>query len=373
MQATTPDATMPELLDRAYEVISQRLPPEWTVAFEPMAGDPSPRLVLRDQSAYAAVFVTLVRERLTPKAATDLLGNSLVKSLRVSTSQQMVVIASYLSARTQEVLRAEGISFVDLTGNVHLTAKNPGLFVHTFGADADPSPSPRGRSGLRGAKTGVIVRALASIRPPFTLTELAKAVNTDVAYVSQVLSVIEDGGFVTRKPRGPIEAVDWRALLRARAETQSLLARIGATRYAAPSGAEQALVQLAQQQQPTKAAVLSGSYAARRYRPLAAPGFLTLYTPDAADLATQLNLLPTDRPSFDVLLIQPKYAAPVLGAQNEGGQWLAHVTTIAIDCLSGVGRMQSEGEAVLDWMEDNQPAWRKSSGEIGRWSDPWEG
>jgi hypothetical protein len=36
-------------------------------------------------------------------------------------------------------------------------------------------------------------------------------------------------------------------------------------------------------------------------------------------------------------------------------------TQVALDCLSGNGRMPAEGEAVLSWLEANEAAWRVPS------------
>ncbi len=33
----------------------------------------------------------------------------------------------------------------------------------------------------------------------------------------------------------------------------------------------------------------------------------------------------------------------------------------AVDCLTGNGRMPSEGEAVIEWMANNEAKWRKAS------------
>ena len=47
--------------------------------------------------------------------------------------------------------------------------------------------------------------------------------------------------------------------------------------------------------------------------------------------------------------------------QTDGGLRYAAPSQIAVDCLTGNGRMPAEGEALLDWMLDNEGAWRLDS------------
>ncbi|HVA70847.1 MAG TPA: hypothetical protein VNF08_05940, partial [Acidimicrobiales bacterium] len=51
-----------------------------------------------------------------------------------------LLAAGYLSRRSQEVLKEFDVSYVDATGNIRLTASNPGLFVEVQGAQKDPWP-----------------------------------------------------------------------------------------------------------------------------------------------------------------------------------------------------------------------------------------
>ena len=39
----------------------------------------------------------------------------------------------------------------------------------------------------------------------------------------------------------------------------------------------------------------------------------------------------------------------------------ASFVQVAIDCLAGFQRMQSEGEALVGWMKKNESSWRSSA------------
>jgi hypothetical protein len=54
---------------------------------------------------------------------------------------------------------------------------------------------------------------------------------------------------------------------------------------------------------------------------------------------------------------------PIVFARTriEDGLRYAAPSQVAVDCLTGNGRMPAEGEALLRWMQANEPAWRLGS------------
>ena len=50
-----------------------------------------------------------------------------------------------------------------------------------------------------------------------------------------------------------------------------------------------------------------------------------------------------------------------LRTRLEDGLRYASPSQIAVDCLTGNGRMPAEGEALLTWMQHEEAAWRLSS------------
>jgi hypothetical protein len=84
------------------------------------------------------------------------------------------------------------------------------------------------------------------------------------------------------------------------------------------------------------------------------------YCDDVSSLATRLDLLPADEGS-NVALLQP-YDSVVwertLRANNL--EYVAPSQAV-VDCLTGTGRMPSEGEALLQWLLEDESRWRLGS------------
>jgi len=108
---------------------------------------------------------------------------------------------------------------------------------------------------------------------------------------------------------------------------------------------------------PAGRVAITGSFAAVRRAPVAAPAFLTLYCDDAIALADELRLLPADT-GANVALLRPY--DPVVSTRTERDDDLvcAAVSQVAVDCLTGNGRMPAEGEALLGWMSEDERRWR---------------
>ena len=77
-------------------------------------------------------------------------------------------------------------------------------------------------------------------------------------------------------------------------------------------------------------------------------------------LADALKMIPADS-GVNVAVLRP--FDPVVWERTIEADGVAFVapSQAAADCLTGNGRMPSEGEALLDWMCENEPQWRLSS------------
>ena len=129
--------------------------------------------------------------------------------------------------------------------------------------------------------------------------------------------------------------------------------------FLAPQGAAQALSALKNVRE-TMPFVVTGSFAAVRYAPVAAPSLLTVYSDAPNVLAEALNMIPADS-GANVAVLRP--FDPVVWertVEDEGIRYAAPSQVVA-DCLTGNGRMPAEGEALLVWMLDNEQEWRQSS------------
>ncbi len=105
---------------------------------------------------------------------------------------------------------------------------------------------------------------------------------------------------------------------------------------------------------------VTGSFAAVRMAPVAAPALLLVYTNDSAQLARSLELIPADAGS-NIVLLTPSDDVVWQRTQTQDGVTYVAPSQIAIDCLTGNGRMPAEGDALVDWMIEHEDDWRLNS------------
>lgn len=355
-------------MDDAVAWLGGRLPATWRVGRSqrtvPAAADAEPQvwnagIELGPDRGASATLAVDARSELSPRDV-DRLLSSLARSLRaLAGNAPILVVAPWLSARTQQLLADEGINFLDLTGNALIRLDNPAVFLQSTGAARNPQPASRGPARLRGAKAARLVRLLADVRPPYGVRELASALDLNPGYVSRLLDALDREALIERDPRGPVRAVSVSALLRRLAESYDVFKSNETATYLARAGADDALGALGALTNAGSVAV-TGSFAAVRRAPVAAPALLAVYCESPSKVADALGLLPATT-GGNVALLRP--FDPVVWERTEraGDVVYAAVSQVAVDCLTGNGRMPAEGEALLGWMSENADSWRVGS------------
>jgi hypothetical protein len=355
------------LLDAAVFELQELLPEAWSVELSnrSVGGTGGDRQVLdgaidiRAANGTVATFAVEARQSFTPRDVERLLGG-LSRVLRsIAHNVPVLVVAPWLSPRTQELLKADGMNFIDLTGNALLRLENPAVYVSARGAVRSPEPTRRGRARVRGPKAARLVRMLADVRPPYGVREVANAAGLAPGYVSRLLDTLDRETLIERSRRGGVESVDVPALLQWWAQSYDVLRSNRATTLLAPAGAAQALAQLATSESRCQVAV-TGSFAAGRLAPVAAAALLMVYCQEASPLVDALGLLPADD-GGNVVLLRPFDPVVWERATEHGGLTYAAPSQVVVDCLTGTGRMPAEGEALLAWMTDNEKSWRYGS------------
>jgi hypothetical protein len=349
-----------ELLDAAIQTLTARLPPDWAVEKTTIGEDPEPRdmLIKTPRGSGQAVVLVEARPRVSARDVQVLMGGPWRRWRRQSGNQPILLVAPYIAPRVRDLLMEENVSYLDLTGNIRITLDYPGVFIEAQGAQRDPSLTKKTR-GLGGAKVGSVIRLLVDFEPPYTGAEIARGARVNEGYASRILDTLQDEGLIERDPSGPIRQVEWPGLLRRRAQEIDLFRETSSLRFIARQGARQAiegLKSLKDDPPPT----ITGSFAAARLSPVAAPILLAVYTSSARELADDLNLLPAEA-GADTALIRPDNPVVYERATKSEGLWYAAPSQIAIDCLAGSGRMPAEGEEVISWMQENQSEWRRTS------------
>lgn len=308
---------------------------------------------------------------LTPMRARKEFGPKLALMHSLTGSAAVLVVAPWLSPRTRETLEQLGYGYLDLTGNVSLRLRQPAVVIRTEGAKQDPQPSGKPtRQNLRGARAGRLVRVLVDVTPPYRATELAEASGLSLSYVSRLLDALEEEALITREGRS-VASVDWDQLIRVRAAQYSLLDANSYVTMLAPQGPDVALTRLAECEPAIKEigqVAVTGPFAARKVVPnVTVGGQLMLYVPpdprhdDVLDkIASILGLLRSDI-GADVLMLRAASEMVFQGMRRVAGAPHVALSQLALDSLSGSGRMPAEGEALLNYMAEHEEQWRARS------------
>ncbi|MGH9171186.1 MAG: hypothetical protein ACRD0Z_09995 [Acidimicrobiales bacterium] len=271
----------------------------------------------------------------------------------------ILIVAPWLSARTRDVLASEGINYIDLTGNARIEVTSPVVFLSHQGASRDPQPAPRGRARVRGPKAGRLIRFLADVSPPYTVSGIASATRLAPGYVSRLLESLDEETLIERGKRGQVTSTAVPALLRRWTETYDVFKTNPSLSFVAPLGPANLLKRVGDSPQAQQIAI-TGSFAAVRLAPVAAPALLVGYVRDLQATAETLGLLPADR-GANVVLLRPFDDVVWARTTREDGTTYAAPSQVAVDCLTGNGRMPAEGDALLTWMMQNEQEWRAPS------------
>jgi hypothetical protein len=360
-EASAGAAEEAQLLDAAVRVLTERLPATWSVEKQAMAGDAEASdLTIKSSNGNAqATILVEAKSYVTPRDIQLLLGGPWRRWRRRAVNYPILLVARYIGPKVRELLVEEDVSYIDLTGNVRVSLDYPGVFIETIGASQDPR-STKQRAAIRGAKAGAVVRVLVDASPPYTGTQIARGARVTEGYVSRILDTLAEEGLIDRERAGPITGVDWPAMLRRRARALDLFRPNGSYRYIARNGASRLIDRLRARARDDALPTVTGSFAASRLAPVAAPSLLVVYSMRPRQLEAELELLPADA-GADTVLVRPDNTVAFARASHDGGFAWAAPSQVAIDCLSGTGRMPSEGEALISWMQKNESEWRYGS------------
>lgn len=349
-----------ETAEAAVTWLRDRLPPSWEVGptsraeFRTPDGRVDAAIDIKDPSGTFTTMVIEVKRVFGPRDVDRLLGG-VARTLRTLAGHiPILVVAPWLSQRTQELLSDQGLNYLDLTGNALIRLDNPTAYLQAQGAAKDPNPPQRSKARVRGPKAGRLIRLLVDVRPPYGVRDLAAAADLAPGYVSRLLDTLDDEALAARSERGRVEFVDIGRLVRRWVESYDVFRSNKAQRYLAPAGAASALDQL--RTVGTRSAV-TGSFAAGRLAPVAAPALLAVYADDPRAVVDALGLIPAEQ-GANVALLTPFDPAVWERASLVDGLAYVAPSQAAADCLTGNGRMPAEGEALLQWMTENESLWR---------------
>jgi len=369
MPALPFNAAPDQVLKSGLLVLRHLLPDDWTVQERNVHADmiftveePGDTLIdIAAPSFGGSVVLVEARTSLTPADAMRALAPKMNLLQRIYSTAAALVIAPWLSPKSREVLEQRRVGYLDLTGNINIKLSQPAVVIKTQGSQRDPrGTGAPGQRGISGSKAARLVRLLADVAPPYHATELAEVARVSQPYVSRLLEVMEQQTLIIRDGR-VITHVDWQGLLRARASSYSLLSSNSPVTMLAPRGITDTLIRLEElpDSEPLKTAV-TGALAAEAIAPLTVGEQLMIYVdgrvhaPD--DVAHRLGLLRSE--TGDVVLMRAANDIVFAGRRKVRGVWSVALSQLALDCLSGPGRLPAAGDAVLEYMRVREPEWR---------------
>ena len=265
-----------------------------------------------------------------------------------------MVVAPYLSPLVRERLVEAGLGFVDLTGNVRVELRSPGLFIEASGADLNPDRSTRPSRSLRGAKAGRIIRALIDREEPSGVRALAATTGVNPGYVSRIVALLDDQALIERSGRGRIESVDWPRLLERWSRDAPLASRGAQTMCLDPRGLVALVSQLGAS---TLHYAVTGTLAVSEIAPVAAAHLAVVYVDNVHAAVSALGLRIAER-GANVMLIEPEDDWVFEGSTLRNGLSAVAISQAAADLLTSPGRGPAEAEALITWMRENERAWR---------------
>jgi hypothetical protein len=318
-----------------------------------------------------------VKQRVEPKDV-ELIASQAKAAVRPGEAERPILVAPYLSPRTQALLAESGISYVtsgslsyELSGGtldtgapslshtggtISLQLANPATFIDVKGKERDLWTASRDQplSTLRGPITGRVIRALCDFRPPYGVQELAERSSTPIASVSRALGLLDREALVTRSPGGAVIDVQWAELIHRWTQDYSFGKANTVATYLEPRGLPALLNKLRQTEQRY---TITSSQAASLLAPVAAPRLLSIYVERLDEAASSWGLRQAER-GANVILAEPFNPVVFDRTQVHDAVTYAAPSQVAADLLTGPGRSPAEGEALLQWMKDNEHAWR---------------
>lgn len=352
-----------DLVRRAVTLLRERLPGSWEMQVDerPQAPDRGPDAIVRVASPGGQQITLAVEaKRLLATREVPIVVERLQSALARATGGEPaipLIVARYLAPATRDRIAAAGAGYIDATGNMHLRSDRPALFVADRGADRDPWRGPgRPRDSLRGGPAARVVRALIDFAPPYSIPQLVERSGASTGTAYRVVELLENEDLLTRQAYGPISDVRWRALLTRWSEDYGLTQSNPVTTYLEPRGLRALTQRL--RTAGDLAYVLTGSLAAERLVAYAPARLAMLYVDDP-DSARETLALRETTSGANVVLAAARDSFVFDRSEAAEGLQFAAPSQVAIDLLSGPGRNPSEATALLDWMQANEPAWRR--------------
>jgi hypothetical protein len=302
-------------------------------------------IVVRNPKKRSVTCLVLARRRVESR---DLGG---IAASTARTPNPALLVSSYLAPVVRERLRGFGIGHWDLTGNVQIELGDIDLCVERDGTAA-PGSGDRSARSLCGEMAGRVTRALIDFLPPYSLATLAEKANVETSCASRVTAYVAETGLLHRKPRGKIESVDWRELLRRWSLDTPLQARGEESHHHCPRGIPDFLSRLGSS---GYLHALTGDIAFARLAGRDAPDAAVVYVDHVQETVAQFRLHPAGD-AANIILVKPNDRSVFQRSTENAGLRYVSPSLMAADLGAS-----DAFESVLLWMAKHESAWRLPS------------
>jgi hypothetical protein len=361
--ATRQPASERDVIRRAAELITDRLPLTWTSELreEVPRGRRRADAVLTVQApdGNRALVVIEAKRSLETRDAIPIAEQLNALSAEFADGDLGVtglLAAPYVNPATRVRLSELGLGYADATGNLSLRLDRPALFMRDVGTDKNPWRGPgRPRGSFKGGTAARVFRALVDFAPPYSVPELVRLAKCSSGVAYRVVEFLEREDIVRREPRRGVVEVDWRQLIERWSREYGFALSPSATAFLEPRGIDAALEKL--RDRGLRYALTSSS-AGQFYAPYAPVRALSVYVTSIDEAAAALDLRAAPS-GGNVLLAVPEDEVAFERTQTFDGLVVASPSQVAADLLGGPGRAPEEGRVLLEWMEDHESAWRQ--------------
>lgn len=348
---------------RAVELIVDRLPQAWTTELreEVRAG---PRradavLSLRAPDGSRAQVVIEAKRSVETRDAIPIAEQLIALSDELADGESTaasLLAAPYVNPATRVRLTELGVGYADATGNINLRLDRPALFLRDVGTDKDPWRGPgRPRGSFKGGTAARVFRALVDYTPPYSVPELVRLSGASSGVTYRVVEFLEREDMLRREAGKRVIDVDWRQLIERWSREYGFALSPSTTAFLEPRGLDATLAKL---RASSIESALTSSSASQFYAPYAPVRALSIYVTSIDEATAALDLRPAPT-GGNVLLAVPEDLVAFERTQTYDGLTVAAPSQVAADLLGGPGRSPEEGRVLLEWMEQNEPAWRQ--------------
>ncbi|MDC5696150.1 hypothetical protein OO014_02700 [Intrasporangium calvum] len=358
--ATNEVLTISEVERRIVKLVRDRLPETWKVthAVEPQQGSLRPDLWIQLEAPDGRAARLLLEVRQVVERRDVARISDQVRLIASNPGDVPVVAARYLSTSVREALAADGLSYVDATGNIRIGVDSPVIYISDRGEDRDPWRKGRPRGTLKGEPAARVARALLDYDRDWTVRELIAASGASTGGAYRVLEYLEREGLVVKEDKR-YRVTDWERLLRAWSSDAAFQTTTRVMAFIEPRGVDAFLSKVAKES--TFPAAVTGSIAAKQWATYAPAKAAYVYVSSIQEASEQWGLRP-NAAAPNVILLEPRTVGDVPfqnTAPAEGGYPVAAPAQVAADLLNGPGREPAEGEYLIEWMKANEQRWRR--------------